>query len=70
MAFPEPDPDTPEEIQESFSAEDLLPELPRASAITMEDAKLKAVFPGLSCAGWDLASHPVDAEAVRAMREE
>jgi segregation and condensation protein B len=44
MAFPEPDPDTPEEIQESFSAEDLLPELPRASAITMEDAKLKAVL--------------------------
>src|SRR6202046_1269294 len=35
--------------QESFSAqelsaEDLLPELPRASAITMEDAKLKAVL--------------------------
>jgi hypothetical protein len=39
-------------------------------AVTNLDAKLKAVFPGLSCAGWDLASHPVDAEAVRAMREE
>jgi segregation and condensation protein B len=51
MAFPE---DTvPEEapvsvqespVQESFSAEELLPEEPAAGAITMEDAKLKAVL--------------------------
>ena len=31
-------------VQESFSAEELLPEEPAAEAITMEDAKLKAVL--------------------------
>src|SRR6202166_3573045 len=31
-------------VQESFSAEELLPEAPAADAITMEDAKLKAVL--------------------------
>jgi segregation and condensation protein B len=53
MAFPEPDPNeekTNEEkanelpIQESFSAEELLPEQPAPGAITMENAKLKAVL--------------------------
>jgi segregation and condensation protein B len=51
MAFPEPDPAAEtgaiEEtfpVQESFSAEDLLPDEPAADAITMEDAKLKAVL--------------------------
>jgi segregation and condensation protein B len=52
MAFPEPDPlDPPNEekvnelpVQESFSAEELLPDQPAPEAITMEDAKLKAVL--------------------------
>src|SRR5665213_4443689 len=46
MPFPEPDPldEQAEPVQESFSAEELLPEEPAAAAITMEDAKLKAVL--------------------------
>jgi segregation and condensation protein B len=34
----------PVPVQESFSADELLPEEPAAAAITMEDAKLKAVL--------------------------
>src|SRR5580704_10839882 len=48
MAFPEPDPneEKPDDlpVQESFSAEELLPGEPAPDAITMEDAKLKAVL--------------------------
>src|SRR5271154_2051659 len=48
MAFPDADPNEPpneqNEPQELFSAEDLLPDEPAAEAITMEDAKLKAVL--------------------------
>src|SRR5277367_3829349 len=43
MAFPDPDPNELP-VQESFSAEDLLPDEPAPDAITMEDAKLKAVL--------------------------
>ena len=47
MDFPEADPNQPNEPieqQESFSAEELFPAEPAAEAITMEDAKLKAVL--------------------------
>jgi segregation and condensation protein B len=52
MDFPEADPNQPEdpdeekpiELQESFSAEELFPAEPAPDAITMEDAKLKAVL--------------------------
>src|SRR5580698_2080631 len=48
MDFPEADPNEPlnepMEQQESFSAEELFPAEPAAEAITMEDAKLKAVL--------------------------
>ncbi len=52
MAFPEADPNQPEdpdeekpiEQQESFSADELFPAEPAPEAITMEDAKLKAVL--------------------------
>jgi segregation and condensation protein B len=45
MAFPEENADDrPDEIQESFSADELLPEEPAAEAITMQDAQLKAVL--------------------------
>jgi len=48
MAFPDADPNEPPneqmEPQESFSADELFPAEPAPDAITMEDAKLKAVL--------------------------
>ncbi|HWF07200.1 MAG TPA: SMC-Scp complex subunit ScpB [Bryobacteraceae bacterium] len=45
MGFPEENADEqPDAIQESFSADELLPEEPAVEAITMEDAQLKAVL--------------------------
>jgi segregation and condensation protein B len=48
MAFPDADPNEspnePDEQQESFSTDELFPAEPAPEAITMEDAKLKAVL--------------------------
>jgi len=44
MDFPEADPNQPEDPEESFSADELFPAEPVPDAITMEDAKLKAVL--------------------------
>ena len=44
MAFPAEDPNQPEDPEESFSTDELFPAEPAPEAITMEDAKLKAVL--------------------------
>jgi hypothetical protein len=39
-------------------------------AIAQMNAKLKDLFPAASCAGWDLAAHPIDADTVRRLPED
>jgi|SRR5580692_685860 hypothetical protein len=39
-------------------------------AIAQMNTKLKDLFASASCAGWDFAAHPVDADAVKALPED